>query len=231
MNLNALKKSAEKTAKKEAPKREYIAIVATAGLVGVYTGKPEESVYQVFDNTAEGALNCLKVALENLVPRNDERLLDKQIAIYMLDAVWNIHAAPGDLWRDESFDDLRDLVEEVEELAFARRRNFVYAREKGSNAEIVKKGWDWLKSVAKESVKKSLGQGSQQPAQPIVDACVLQELSEQLVEASRAGNTEQIVALSNAIAQLSGGASSSAVTQEIPAEEDYDSDALENQEV
>lgn len=171
MNLGNLKQNIAKETKVVKPERTYFSCIARDGVCGVYTGNPETSVYEIFDKTEEGALNCLKAILSDndIVPDPEVELLDKQVAIYVLDCVADVFLTPGDMLRNKKFDDIRDLIDEVQLLAFQKRNNLVLRRIGKSKAKIVSEGFDWIKGVVKDALKNG-GVSTSEPSAPAVTA-------------------------------------------------------------
>lgn len=140
--------------------RDYIAIVSKNKLVGIWTGDEDSSTFEPAPNDRDTRLGALKLFDEVLdkIPTNDEKLLDKQVAIYALDCLMNCFAKPGDIMRSDSVsDEAKEMIPELALKYFERSYNCFLVSESGSNATIVKEGFDWLQEASERLTASALG--------------------------------------------------------------------------
>lgn len=139
--------------------RDYIAIVSQSKLVGIWTGKEEESTYIPAPNdrdTRLGAMQLLDEVLDR-IPTNDE-LLDKQVVIYSLDCLADCMLKPGDVIRSEAVSaEAKEMIPALLQKLADRSFNCFIMRESGSNATIVSEGFEWLKDEAERKVGEAMG--------------------------------------------------------------------------
>lgn len=147
--------------------RDYIAIVAKNKLVGIWTGDEETSKFEPAPNdrdTRLGALHLFDEVLDK-IPTNDE-LLDKQVAIYGLDCLIDCMQRPGDVIRSQGVsEEAKELIPELALKFFDRSYNCFLVSEKGSNATIVKDGFDWLQETSERLVAGALGVEYSKPSE------------------------------------------------------------------
>ena len=140
--------------------RDYVAIVAKNKLVGIWTGVEEESNFAPAPNDRDTRLGALKLFDEVLdrIPTNDEKLLDKQVAVYALDCLMKCFTNPGDIMRSDSVsEEAKELIPELALKYFDRSYNCFLVSESGSNATIVKDGFDWLQEASERLAAQALG--------------------------------------------------------------------------
>ena len=139
--------------------RDYIAIVSKNKLVGIWTGKEETSKVIAAPNDRDTRLGALQLFDEVLdrIPENHD-LLDKQVAIYCLDCLFNCILRPGDVIRSsEISDEVKEMIPALVEKYTARNYNCFLVSEQGSNATIVSEGFDWLQEMAERFTAQAMG--------------------------------------------------------------------------
>lgn len=139
--------------------RDYIAIVSKNKLVGIWTGKEEDSKVIAAPNDRDTRLGALKLFDEVLdrIPENHD-LLDKQVAIYGLDCLINCILRPGDVVRStEVSNEAKEMIPALTKKYMERSYNCFLVSEKGSNATIVTEGFDWLQEMAERFTAEALG--------------------------------------------------------------------------
>lgn len=145
--------------------RDYVAIVSKNKLVGIWTGEEDSSKFEPAPNDRDTRLGALKLFDEVLdrIPTNDE-LLDKQVAIYALDCLMSCFTNPGDIIRSDSVSqEAKDMIPELAQKYFDRSYNCFLVSAGGSNASIVKEGFDWLQETSERLAASALGVNYEKP--------------------------------------------------------------------
>ena len=139
--------------------RDYVAIVSKSKLLGIWTGDESTSKIIAAPNDRDTRLGAFRLFDEVLdkIPTNDD-LLDKQVAIYGLDILVNAILRPGDVVRNGDItEEVQEMLEPMREKYFDRNYNCFLVSEKGSEASIVKEGFDWLQETAERKAAAAFG--------------------------------------------------------------------------
>lgn len=188
--------------------REFVVICADkAGRVATFAENTlyTENYSEYYNDTKLGMFEQLRDVLE-MIPTNDDELLEKQVAIYVPGAIFgNI----GDMYRSDKYETCRDIMLEVHELLHDRSLNCFLVDITGSRATIVQHAYDFVKEQSKEANAKASGKEYVAPAKKSeatannVIADKIAQLEVQLADAMIDGDDDKVARIESAIARLS----------------------------